>query len=96
MTETEQMLEGKKGTPYTELEKMLTGKGFAIRRTNTERPSGNRRLTFVQRTYEGAILVEVVHDWNLDSYGIGKPGKVVSTKVIERSANYASGRRSVH
>lgn len=78
------------GRPYGFVESELLRDGFIRGRMMTVRADGkkNRKVKFVRGHHENADVIELVHDWKVDSYGVGVPGEVVSAKVIETGARY--------
>lgn len=44
------------------------------------------RITMRRGSHETATRVEIEYEWSVDKYGIGRPGKIISAKVLEHKA----------
>lgn len=77
-----------KGRRYTDVEAELIGSGFRIEKSITLRQSGNRKLRFLAGHHENTIAVDIVHKWEVDHYGIGRPGTIVSAAVVDRKEKF--------
>ena len=45
-------------------------------------------MRFSKGHHEDAIVLDVTHAWDVDHYGIGKPGKVISGTIVDTGARY--------
>lgn len=76
------------GRQYNDVERDLVASGFTVAKTGKDRESGGRRVRFTKDHHESATVIDVIHEWNVDHYGIGKPGKVISGKMVDPGARH--------
>jgi hypothetical protein len=84
--------------PFPEVEAELLASGFERRSTLKVRRIGTVQIRYGRGHHENADIVEITHGWNVDSYGIGKPGKVILARVIDNHARidgYDDNGRSI-
>ena len=89
---------GAVGRPFPEVEAELLASGFERRSALKVRRIGTTQIRYSRGHHENADIIEVTHGWNVDSYGIGRPGKVITARVLENHArieNYDDSGRSV-
>ena len=76
------------GRPYPEVERELLADGFRKGRSVKDRPSGGSKVRFSKGQHEDAVVLDVSHAWDVDHYGIGKPGKVTKGNILEVGERY--------
>ena len=76
------------GRPYPDVERELLADGYKKGKRVKDRTSGGVRIRFAKGTHEDATVIDVVHAWDVDHYGIGKPGKVTDGKIVDTGARY--------
>lgn len=76
------------GRSFPEVEREMLEDGFARGRMIRDRSTGNGNLMLTRGSHELADAIRVTFDWNVDKYGIGKPGKVVSCELVKKGAPY--------
>ena len=81
-------LEMMRGRPFPEVERELVADGYVKGKVVKDRTSGGAKVRFSKGHHEDAIVLDVTHAWDVDHYGIGKPGKVISGTVVETGARY--------
>lgn len=79
----ESYVERMKGRPFLDVKRELLADGYAVSRTVKDRPSGGNRVRFAKGHHENAVVVDVIHDWKVDRFGIGRPGKVIGGNMVD-------------
>jgi hypothetical protein len=72
--------------PFPEVEAELLASGFERRSTLKVRRIGTMQIRYGRGHHENADIVEITHGWNVDNYGIGRPGKVILARVLDNHA----------
>lgn len=79
------------GRPFPEVEAELKADGFERVRAVPVRPTKRNRVTLRKGNHENADTVMIEHAWEVDQYGIGRPGKITAAKVLENGARFDYG-----
>lgn len=79
------------GRPFPEVEAELKADGFERVRAVPVRTTKRNRVTLRKGNHENADMVMIEHAWEVDQYGIGRPGKITAAKVLENGARFDYG-----
>lgn len=80
--EVETYVDMMKGRPFADVSRELLADGFSRGKAVKERASGGSKVRFSRGAHEDAVVVDVVHAWEVDHFGIGRPGKVTDGKLV--------------
>jgi hypothetical protein len=76
------------GRQYPDVERELMADGFKKGKVVKDRSTGGAKVRFSKGTHEDATIIDVSHAWDIDHYGIGKPGKVTAGNIVDTGARY--------
>jgi hypothetical protein len=76
------------GRQYPDVERELMADGFKKGKAVKDRSTGGAKVRFSMGTHEDATVIDVSHAWDIDHYGIGKPGKVTAGNIVDTGARY--------
>lgn len=84
----EEYVERMPGRRFPDVEREMLDDGFTRGRLIRDRANGNGNLMMTRGSHELSDAIKITFSWEMDHYGIGKPGPVVSAEIIKKGAQY--------